>query len=193
MGLSFCLASFLTYTAIGFGLLRVLHLFAGFPVMRFFVEIVMILFLGIIAFLSFRDAYRYKMTGDAKEVTLQLPHKIKLKIHDIMRSGLGGGSLILGGLLIGAAVTAMESVCTGQVYVPTLVLVVKGGASAGRAWGFLLLYNAMFIVPLVAVFVVTCFGLETKVLLEWSRRNVVPSKILLGCFFLAMTVLIGVL
>ena len=62
---------------------------------------------------------------------------------------------------------------------------------AARAWGFLLLYNAMFIVPLVAVFVVTCFGLKTEVLLEWSRRNVVRSKILLGCFFLAMAVLIG--
>jgi hypothetical protein len=46
------------------------------------------------------------------------------------------------GLLIGVVVTALESVCTGQVYVPTLVLILKNNALAeSRAWLYLLAYN----------------------------------------------------
>ena len=35
--------------------------------------------------------------------------------------------------------------------------------------------------------------MRTKTLLEWSKRNVVVSKVLLGLFFLAMAVLIVLL
>jgi hypothetical protein len=48
----------------------------------------------------------------------------------------------------------------------------------------------MFILPLVAVFLLTYFGLRTETLLEWSRKEVVVSKTLLGLFFLAMATLI---
>jgi hypothetical protein len=107
---------------------------------------------------------------------------------------MGGPGLAVIGFVLGAAVTALESVCTGQVYVPTLVLVAKaGGSEAGTAWKYLLLYNAMFMVPLVAVFLLTYFGLTTQTFISWSKRNVVPSKILLGLLFLSMAVLIVVL
>lgn len=191
MGASFCLASFATYTALGFGLLRALHLLAGFPVARIAVETAMIIALCIFAYLSFRDAWRYKASGDANQMALQLPHKVKMKIHKKMRSGLGIGSLALGGLFMGAVVTALESVCTGQVYVPTLVLMIKSGKVVSRAWFYLLLYNAMFVVPLIFVFVLTCFGLRMETLVKWSKKNVVISKLLLGCFFAVMAALIG--
>jgi threonine/homoserine/homoserine lactone efflux protein len=97
-------------------------------------------------------------------------------------------------------VTALESVCTGQMYVPTMVMVIKsaGGfpAAAGlsvKAWQYLLLYNVMFVVPLVIVFLLTYFGLRTQTLLDWSKRNVVFSKLLLGIFFLLMAVLMAVM
>lgn len=201
MGVAFCLASFVTYTAIGFGLIRTLYLFEGLPMVRFGMEAVMMGLLAVFAYLSFRDAWRFHQSGNPHDISLQLPDRIKAEIHGIMRKGLATGSLVLGGLLMGATVTVLESICTGQVYVPTLVLVIKsrfggltaGGESASRAWSYLFLYNAMFIVPLALVFVLTFLGLRTQTLLEWSKRNVVASKILLGVFFLAMAVLIAVL
>ncbi len=48
----------------------------------------------------------------------------------------------------------------------------------------------MFMLPIVTVFVLTLQGLKTPRLLEWSRRNVVFSKALLGLFFLGMAGLI---
>ena len=226
LGGSFCVASFLTYLALGFGLLRVLHLFAGFKTVRAVIEWGMVAALVALAVLSFRDALRFRKSRDAHDVTLQLSAGMKKRIHGVMRWGLkktpqnpprpaatppeegnpnernhspllrrGAGtagwvSLILGGLFIGAAVTALESVCTGQVYVPTLVLILKDNASQVRAWALLLLYNALFIVPLVVVFIAVYRGLRTETLLAWSRKNVVVSKLCLGAFFVLMAVLI---
>jgi len=191
LGISFCMASFMTYLGIGFGLFRVLHLFAGFTVLRSAVEWGMAVVLLVLAILSFRDAFRFRKTGRAADVTLQLSTGMKKRIHDVMRRGLGRTSVIWGGLLIGFAVTVLESVCTGQVYVPTLVLILKDGAFLEpRAWLLLLLYNALFILPLVVVFVAVYFGLRMETLLAWSRRNVVVSKLLMGLFFVLMALLI---
>ncbi len=193
LGVSFALASFLTYTSLGFGLLRVLHLFDGFKLVRNAVEWLMTAILLVLAFLSFRDAFRFRKTGCAADVALQLSSGMKQRIHSVMRRGLGNSSIILGGLFIGAVVTALESVCTGQVYVPTLVLILKNSAfSESRAWLYLLSYNLMFVLPLTVVFIAVYLGLRTERLLAWSRKNVVLSKYLLAAFFILMAALIVV-
>ena len=189
MGASFCTASFATYFAIGFGLLRCLHLFEGFKALRDSIEIIMVVALAVLAFLSFRDAIRYRRSHDAKDVALRLPKRVQAWTHAIMKRGLRGHHLVLGGLLIGSAVTALESVCTGQVYVPTLMVVAKS-AFSGRAWGYLLAYNGMFVLPLVVVFIAVYMGLRTEALLRWSRREVVWAKVVLGALFVGMAGLI---
>jgi cytochrome c biogenesis protein CcdA len=194
LGGSFCLASFLAYLALGFGLLRSLYLFSGFTALRNIAEWIMSAALLVLAVLSFRDAIRFRKTGRAADVTLQLSSGMKKRIHEIMHRGIGSGHLVLGGLCTGAAVTALESVCTGQVYVPTLALILKSSAySAPRAWLLLLLYNGMFILPLVLVFIAVYFGLRTETLLIWSRKNAVLSKFLLGLFFTIASILILVI
>lgn len=190
LGISFCFASFLTYLALGFGLFRILHLFAGFTVLRSAVEAIFVAVLLVFAALSFRDALRFKKTGRAGDIALKLPGAMQQRIHAVMRHGLSRGSVIAGGLLVGTAVTVLESVCTGQVYVPTLVLILKdSGFAEGRAWLLLLAYNLMFILPLTAVFIAVYFGLKTEALLRWSRSNVVVSKTLLGLLFIALALL----
>jgi len=193
VGISFCLASFLVYVAIGLGLLRALHAASGFPLLRRGVDLGMLAALGILAFLSFRDAWRYGRGGRPADVTLQLPRGVKERIHRVMRRGLGSRSLALGAFGAGAAVTALESVCTGQVYVPTLALVAGEAGSPslrGDALRLLLLYNLMFMVPLVAVFAAAYGGMKSAALLDWSRRNVAPSKVLLGLLFLLLAAMI---
>jgi hypothetical protein len=147
--------------------------------------------LVVLAVLSFRDGFRYWRTRNAHEVALKLPGTMTARIHGIMRAGIAGRSLVAAGLITGALVTALEGVCTGQVYVPTLVMLAKSGQEQGRAVSYLLAYNIVSDIPLVTVFILTYFGLRTQTLLEWSKRNVVVSKVLLGFFFLAMAALIA--
>ena len=76
---------------------------------------------------------------------------------------------------------------------PTLVVVIRDSEKSARELSYLLLYNFMFILPLIVVFALTYYGLTTAALLAWSKKNVVFSKVLLGCFFVAMGVLVFVL
>jgi len=102
-----------------------------------------------------------------------------------MKYGISYQTLLPGIFLIGILVTVFESVCTGQVYIPTLVLMTKD--ASGLKWMLLLLlYNLMFILPLVIIFIAVFKGVKTPRLLEWSKRNVFISKLGLGCFFLLL-------
>jgi cytochrome c biogenesis protein CcdA len=73
------------------------------------------------------------------------------------------------------------------MYLPTLVFMSRDGGGF-RAWGMLLLYNILFIVPLFAVFLLGAFGVRSQRLAELTRRHVVPSKILLSLVFFALAV-----
>ena len=78
----------------------------------------------------------------------------------------------------------LESVCTGQLYLPTLVHVSRFGNR--RAWALLLLYNFAFILPLFAVFLGVACGMRNRRLAQLARDNVVPAKIMLGIIFMLL-------
>lgn len=184
-GLAFCLASFVTYFLIGFGLLSALRRLEGLAVLRFIVEWGTVAALMILGALSLLDAWRYSRTGDAGSVRLQLPKGVKQRIRSFARARWGGAAVFGTGLLCGAGVTLLESVCTGQMYLPTLVFMSRDGGGF-RAWGMLLLYNVLFVVPLFAVFMMGAFGVRSQRLAVLTRRHVVPSKILLSAVFFAL-------
>lgn len=76
---------------------------------------------------------------------------------------------------------------------PALALMIKSGQSVPRCALYLGLYNAIFVMPLAVLLVLTCLGLGTPALVEWSRRNVVFSKVSLGLFFTGLAVMMAAL
>jgi hypothetical protein len=189
-GSSYCLACFLTYFILGIGLFQFLKLFWGYYYLQLFFEWVLIAFLLIYALLSFRDAFRFKRSGMASSVTLQLPDRIKTIIHAIMRNVTRSRYIIPCAFVAGVLVTLLESVCTGQVYVPMLVLMAKESRGASRWIFYLLFYNFMFILPLLFLFIAVWRGSTMPALLKWSKKNVIFAKIALGCFFIILSGLI---
>lgn len=191
VGMVYCSACFLAYLALGFGLFRMLKLFSGYGTLQAIIEYGMISLLLIFAVVSLIDAFRFRFSGRPSDVTLQLPGRVKEKIHAVMRRGLKMRWLLPGTFIVGILVTALESVCTGQVYVPTLVLMTK---EHGGYWMWrLLLYNFMFILPLLAVFAMVWHGVNSQKLLRWSRLNVVWGKLSLATLFLLLAALMWVL
>ncbi|MCX7590000.1 MAG: hypothetical protein N2255_00060, partial [Kiritimatiellae bacterium] len=186
VGLVFCLATFLTYGAVGFGLLRALHALSWFPRLRKTVDLLLVAVLLTLAVYSLRDAFRFRRSGSANDVVLKLPQAARERIGRIAHKTRGAGFQLAGVFILGVCVTALESVCTGQVYVPTLALVVRMGTSVFRGFLLLCLYNLMFVVPLIVIVALMYRGLGIMALLEWSKRNVFFSKLLLGGFFLAL-------
>lgn len=189
-GLAFCLASFVTYFLIGLGMLSVLDRLEGLATVRRAVEWGTVAALAVFGVLSLRDAWRYARTGDARSVTLQLPDGIKRRIRSFARARWQGPAVFGTGLVCGAGVTLLESVCTGQLYLPTLVVMSREGGGL-RAWGLLVLYNVAFVVPLFGVFLLGAFGVRSQRLADWTRRHVVPSKLLLAGVFLALAILLA--
>lgn len=192
-GGAFVISCYVTYLSLGFGAFRMLHLFTGFGAIRSAVEWGMVALMAGLATLSFRDAWRFSHGGRESDVSVRMPSFLRSWIHRLIHRGLKAHNLILGGLGLGIVVTVLESVCTGQVYVPTLVLILKTGKSVMRSLLYLLAYNAMFVLPLVVLLVLVYQGLGMKRLIEWSRREVVAGKVLMGFFFLAMAVLLAIL
>jgi hypothetical protein len=188
-GSLYCLACFLTYLLLGLGILRFIKLFSGYAAMQVIINRGMFALLVVFAILSFRDAWLYRRTGTAGSVLLQLPESLKTRIHKVIRDGAHFKHLAAGAVVTGFLVTLLESVCTGQVYLPALALLAKQYPSSLKWLSYLILYNVMFIIPLLAIFAAAYTGTNLVTMLSWSKRNVVIGKIMLGALFLGLAVL----
>lgn len=190
IGVAYCTACFLTYLLLGFGLFNILKSVIYFSWLRTGLNWAMILILLAFAIISFRDAFSFvKSGGDASKVSLQLPPKVKRLTHLMMRRGLKFKYLFFGAFFIGIAVTLLESVCTGQVYVPTLVLLSNETKMFSKWFNMLLLYNLMFILPLIGIFALMFSGISVFKAVKLTKVNLVIGKIALGLFLLMLAVI----
>ncbi len=194
IGSAYCLAVFTTYILLGFGFFKALYALNSFGIL---VQVFYWLAAGIcFTFfgLSIYDVFVYKKTGDAGEMILQLPKSLKHRINKIVgfflrtkegehKSAFG---LILASLVVGFLVSLVEAVCTGQVYVPTIVLILKQETFRIKAWAYLFLYNLMFIMPLVLIFVLSLMGYSSDKFSSFLKKNMVLVKILLAIVFLML-------
>lgn len=181
-GGSFCLATYLTYVAMGLGFLRVLKALSGFAAMRTGFLTLLSLSLFVLSFLSVRDALAYRRKRCPQALTLQLPDGVKRLIRTIAERSWSGSAVVCTGFLCGLGVTVLDSLCTGQVYVPIVALISREG-EAWRELALLLVYNLAFISPLIAVFVLAANGATAQRMSLWSKRNVIPSKLALATVF----------
>ena len=189
-GSVYCMACFLTYLLLGLGILRFFKLFSGYEPMQNIFNWGMFALLLVFAVLSFRDAWSYGRTGSAGSVLLQLPESVKNRIHKAIRDGAHFRHLAAGAAATGFLVTLLESVCTGQVYLPALALLAKQYPSSVKWLLYLVLYNVMFIIPLLAIFAASYAGTGLATMINWSKRNVVIGKTAMGIFFLILGILI---
>ena len=191
IGIAYCAAGFITYLLLGLGLFKLIKTLDMFPLLKTTLNAAMCGILVIFALISFRDAWLfYKSGGDSKQVVLQLPDRLKAMSRNVMKKGLKFHYLIAGSFVIGVLVTLLESVCTGQVYVPTLVLLSNESGAFSKWFGLLLLYNLMFILPLIGVFIMTCCSISILNAIKLTRTNLLVGKILLGLFFLVLAVIL---
>jgi len=98
--------------------------------------------------------------------------------------------LIVGSVLVVFLVSLLESLCTGQVYLPTIVLVCRSPSLRGRAVSYLLLYNLMFIAPLVAILAVAQVGVSSERLGDFLRRHLAAFKLAMALLFAALGALV---
>jgi hypothetical protein len=202
IGISFIAVVFVTYLLLGFGVLNVFKKLLYFEMaskMLSWSIAVFALFLGMV---SLWDAWIYAKTKDPEKVALKLPGAVKHTIQQVIQEttdirekrgykpkrllGILGSSVVCGFL-----VTLLESVCTGQAYVPTLLFILKMETMRSRALFYLVLYNLMFVLPLLVIMVVAIIELNSERFVSFTRTHLGVVKVVMGFsfFFLAAAIL----
>lgn len=184
VGIAYGVGVFLVYLAFGLGILHAALALEGLPVVRRVLHGMLGAACLAFAWISVAD-YRHLRAGRTSEVAHQLPLGLKRLAHAAVRRGIGTRSLMVpGALLAGACVSGVELACTGQVYVPAITYMVAANADRLAAIRWLLLYDAMFMVPLLAVLLVAWLGMSSARLKGLAERQSPVAKLLLAGLFL---------
>jgi cytochrome c biogenesis protein CcdA len=193
-GASFTSAVFVTYFLLGIGALKFLEYLNSFSIVAKIVYLAAAIATFTLAILSLYDAYKAKM-GKLKEIKLQLPKSLKQTIHKVIRERTRASGVIVGALVIGFAISALELVCTGQVYLPTITFVAGIEGMRIYAFSYLLLYNLMFIAPLLIIFFFAYWGTTSIQLGGVLQRHLVGVKVGTGIllFGLGIWLLLGII
>lgn len=186
VGIGFTAAVFSVYLLLGLGAFRALQALSAYQIVARVIWAVTLVLVAVLFVLSVRDTIRYYTTGRTSDALLQLPRGTKRRIHNAMRKGLNTRYLLLAALGIGATVTLFEAACTGQVYLPAIVIMLNDPALSERALLYLVIYNLLFVAPLIVVFALAYAGVGSSAFADWSQRNYGPTRILISLLFLAL-------
>ena len=187
-GSMFTLAVFLTYFVIGLVFYNYLKVALTDQTISRLVNVILLCIVLVLGGLSLVDFFR-ALKGDFREMTLQLPTFVKLKIHERIRNFTNRHITILWApFVLGVVIAGMELTCTGQVYIP-IVTMISEPRHRMMAVLYLVCYNLAFIVPLVIVFLLAAFGITSERV--WRGKRYVPAvKLGLTLFFFGMAILI---
>jgi hypothetical protein len=188
MAISFITAVFLAYFLIGVGAYSILNYLAGYDIVA---KIIFMCF-GIIALvlglLSLRD-FIYARQGKLDRMILQLPLGIKQRIHRDIKERTAVGGIILGSFVAGLIVSFLEFGCTGQIYLPTITFMISRTGWHLKPLLTLLIYNIMFVLPLILISLLAVIISTGKIAKSLSRR--IPTiKLLTALLFFVLGVLL---
>ena len=186
VGLAYTFADFLVYFLIGVGSLSFLMTLKALPLFSKIFYWLAVAAGLVLAFYNLRD-YLKARRGDLSGMDLQLSTAAKQRIHKVIRDRMGTGSLIGGAFLVGLITSVLEFACTGQVYLPTIAFVSQIATHRYQAYGYLLLYNLMFEVPMIVTFVIAFWGVSSKRIAGWAQSSVAGVKLLTALLFLGMS------
>ncbi len=182
VGSAFTLAVFLTYLAMGLGLAEVVRQISAFALIGRLIYGATALICLVLAVMSLWDYIKIRQ-GRLTEISLQLPKALKRRVHDTIRTSSRMRGFVAAAFGAGILVSIFELACTGQVYLPTIVFVTGIAEMRWLAVAYLLLYNVMFVVPLIIVFGVTYFGTSSQDLTRVFQENAGTVKLLTALLF----------
>ena len=185
VGIAFTGSVFLTYFLVGLGIFKFIQTLSVFSIFSKILYIVIALLAFALGVLSFYDFLKARK-GKAKDMFLQLPEFLKNRIQKTIRGRARTERFVIAAFVTGVVVSLLELACTGQVYLPTLVFVVGVPELKKNAILYLILYNLMFVVPLIVVFIITYFGTSSTSLANFMQKHIALVKLLTSILFFGL-------
>ncbi|OGZ33320.1 MAG: hypothetical protein A3I88_00170 [Candidatus Portnoybacteria bacterium RIFCSPLOWO2_12_FULL_39_9] len=178
LGSSYILGIFLVYLLIGLGILQTLHLF---NTPHFMAKLGAVLLIGL-GFLNIINEI-----FPAFPIKLKIPGAAHHKMAELMEKASLPAAFLLGGL-----VGVCEFPCTGGPYLMVLGLL-HDQTTYLKGLGYLFVYNAVFILPLVIILLMAGDRLLLEKVQMWKKRETKNMRfwagaamIILGLVILAL-------
>jgi len=197
VGAVFILAVFFAYVMIGLGIFGFLYKLNRFWQVANAVNFVFGIFSLALGVAAVYDIIVFYSRGGGDNMALRLPAAVKARIQGVIADSYRKGedpcperrslrAHAVTAFSTGFLVSLLESVCTGQMYLPTIVFVLKTAEFKAKAWFYLFLYNIMFILPLAAVLTVALFGVTSSRMASFVSRKIPVLKAAMAAVFFIM-------
>ena len=184
-GLMFTLAVFIGYFIYGIIILQLFRSFADFTAsIAVYVKDGLAVLAILLGVFNIKDYIRYEPGGIATEMPLRFRPRVNQIIKAITSSK--------GAFFAGIFVTLFLLPCTMGPYLIALGnLSTQGTSGLLSAIPYLLLYNLIFIIPMIAITIITYFGFSSAEKVgEWRDRNIKKIHLIAGIILVALGVAI---
>jgi len=185
VGATFAGSVFLVYLLIGVGALRFAGRLQELPQARQLIHWLAVALAGVVGVLNLRDAWLV-WRGGLGAMELKIDNRLRAGINALIRRQVRLRHFVAGAVVLGAAVAILELACTGQVYLPTILFMLKTQGAGGRGLLLLAGYNLAFILPLIVVFLGYGYGVTSQAATHWLERHGVWVKFGTGVLFLGI-------
>jgi cytochrome c biogenesis protein CcdA len=191
-GLFFIAGKFISYLIIGTVLFSVMSS-NNMSTYEIIVKLFMGTFIIIVAGLNIFDFFALKKEkyGDVKN---QLPSGLRKWNHKVIEkfnNKTGIMSMSIGALILGLIVSAGEFLCTGQVYVATIVYMLKNEQALSlKAFSYLITYSLAFIIPILIIIFILHKTRNIMNISEKIRKNMPVIKLLTAFILIILGILV---
>jgi cytochrome c biogenesis protein CcdA len=175
VGMIYISAVFITYLAAGFGLLIFIQKLNISELLSWIVGSLVI----VLGLFEMKDFFWY-----GKGLTLQIPARRAQQIKQYMKKVTIPGSIFLG-----MFVAAVELPCTGGPYLAITTLLAKIGLSWEVFW-LLVLYNFIFVLPLLVILFLVYFGISTNQVKSWKNKQKRWMRLFIGLVMVILGILL---
>lgn len=194
VGMGFSGTGFVTHLLLGLGILSFVQHLSFLPLFSRIIYLITFFLALLLGTFSLYDYIQLKK-GRPSKMKLQVPDFLKRRIHRTIRArsneleGIGQSQplrLLLAAVVIGFIVTLLQSACTSQVYLPTILFVTNIPSLRGSAVFYLILYNLVYIAPLLVIFGIVYWGVTSEQLAVFLQKRASMIKLLTSFFFFAL-------
>jgi len=171
-GIVYIFFVFFTYLLAGLG---ILYFLASIPLyISEYISVIVGFLIVTAGLIEIKDFFWY-----GQGITLSIPPEKAKQIHEMTKKV----TLPLM-VFLGAFVAGVELPCTGGPYLAILVFLSQNFNFTAFLW--LILYNIIFVMPLIVILLMVHFGIKIQSLKRWKQNNRTYMRLATGVILVAL-------
>jgi len=165
IGLIYIVFVYITYFLAGLGLMTAVRTLSITRIV-YQISAVLVIIAGLI---NIKDVF-----WEGKGISLKIPSSAKPFIQKYVQA-----ATVPAAIMLGIFVSLFELPCTGGIYIAIIGLLAEN-ATKTEGILYLLLYNLIFVFPLLGILFLSFFSLSQETLNTWRKKNKSTMRFIMG-------------